>query len=238
MNLVNGDKIQGSPEGDIFTSGPEISTKSLQTLFKIMKRAVAKCPKVNITIMGENMSSLLDSGSMVSLMWQTYFNRYFRLQLGPAEGAMAEAHNLFDLKNANGGGIPLSRYVELDVEILGLKVPRVRFLITQKPDEVLDIEHKTRLPSLVGWNLVRLAYEEFTKEHNPSVFENLKCPKGVEPLLFSQLCIYYYADKVPAVINEIQIEDGLIYTEAVTKNKDGKIISKNTITSIPIKMNQ
>ena len=76
-----------------------------------MKRAVAKCPKVNVTIMGENMPSLLDSGSMVSLMQQTYFNRYFRLQLGPVEGAVAEAHNLFDLKSANGGGIPLSRYM-------------------------------------------------------------------------------------------------------------------------------
>ena len=72
-----------------------------------MKRAVAKCPKVNITIMGQNMPSLLNSGSMVSLMWQTYFNRYFRPQLGPAEGAVAEAHNLFDIKSVNGEGIPL-----------------------------------------------------------------------------------------------------------------------------------
>ena len=71
-----------------------------------MKRAVAKCPKVNITIMGENIPSLLDSGSMVSLMWQTYFNRYFRPWLGPSEGFIAEAHTLFDLKSANGGAYP------------------------------------------------------------------------------------------------------------------------------------
>ena len=38
-------------------------------------------------------------------------------------------------------------------------------------------------------------------------------PDGVNPLLFSQLCIYYYADVVPAVVNEIQDEDGLVYTE-------------------------
>ena len=40
---------------------------------------------------------------MASLMWQMYFNRYCRLQLGPAEGVAAEAYNLFDLKSANGG---------------------------------------------------------------------------------------------------------------------------------------
>ena len=228
MSLVDDDKIQGSAElkNNNVISGPPTSTNSLQTQFKILKRAVAKCPKVNVTIMGENMPSLLDSSSMVSLMQQTYFNRYFRLQLGPAEGAVAEAHNLFDLKSANGRGIPLSRYVELDIEFLGLKVPKVGFLITQNPNEVLDPKHKTRLPGIVEWNLVRLAYEEFTKEHSPIIFENFKCPEGVEPLLFSQLCIYYYVDKVPAVVHEIQAEDGLVYTEAVTKNKDGKITFK------------
>ena len=117
--------------------------------------------------MGVNIPSLLDSGSMISLTWQTYFNSYVRLQLGPAEGAMAEVHNLFDLKSANGGRIPLSRNVKLDVEFLGLRVPRVRFLITQNPNEVLDPEHKTRLPGIVGWNLVRLAYEEFTRKAQP-----------------------------------------------------------------------
>ena len=80
MSLIDGDKIQGSAElkNDNVVSGPPTSTNSLQTQFKIMKRAVAKCPKVNVTIMGENMPSLLDSSSMVSLMQQTYFNRYFR----------------------------------------------------------------------------------------------------------------------------------------------------------------
>ena len=38
--------------------------------------------------MGESMPLLLDSGSMVSLMQKTYFNRYFRLQLGLAEGKL------------------------------------------------------------------------------------------------------------------------------------------------------
>ena len=57
--------------------------------------------------------------------------------------------------------------------------------------------------------------KKFTKEHNTFVFENFKCPKGVEPLLFSQLCIYYYADMVPVVINEIQTEDGLVSTKAM-----------------------
>ena len=58
------------------------------------------------------------------------------------------------------------------------------------------------------------------------MFEDFECPDGVNPLLFSWLCIYYYADVVPAVVNKIQDEDGLVYTEEVIKNKKGKIIDK------------
>ena len=108
--------------------------------------------------MGESVPSLLGSSSMVSLMWQYYFNTYFRLQLGPAEGSVADAHHMFDLKSASGRGIPLSRYVELYVEILGLQVLRVRCLVTQNPNEVLEPKHITKVPRIVAWNLVKLAY--------------------------------------------------------------------------------
>ena len=44
-------------------------------------------------------------------------------------------------------------------------------------------------------------------------------PDGVNPLLYLQLCIYYYADVVPAVMNKIQDEDVVVYTTEITKNK-------------------
>ena len=94
-----------------------------------MKWAVAKCPSIELKVMGESVPSLLDSGSMVSLMMQDHFNRYFRPQLGPAEGSVADTHLLFDLTSASGGAIPLSRYVELDVKFLGIHVLRVGFLM-------------------------------------------------------------------------------------------------------------
>ena len=77
----------------------------------------------------------------------------------------------------------------------------------------------------MGWNLVKLAYQEFLKKYNITAFENFECPDGVNPLLFSQLCIYYYADVVPDVVNEIQDQDGLFFTEEITKNKEGKIVT-------------
>ena len=102
--------------------------------------------------MGESVPSLLDSGWMVSLMWQDHLNRYFRLHLELVEGSMADAYHMFHLTSASGEAIPLSSYVELGMEFLGLPVPRLDF------DYPESKQGKTRLSGIVGWNLVKLAY--------------------------------------------------------------------------------
>ena len=53
--------------------------------------------------------------------------------------------------------------------------------------------------------------------------------------IFSQLCVYYYTDVVPAVVNEIQ-EDGVTFIEAVTTSDEGKMIHKNSKRQDPVQM--
>ena len=65
--------------------------------------------------------------------------------------------------------------------------------------------------------------------------ENFKYQKGVDPLLFLLLFINNYADILSSVVNEIQAEDSLIYTKAVTKNKEDKIIFKKICISLQAK---
>ena len=93
-------------------------------------------------------------------------------------------------------------------------MPGVRFLIAQNPNEVLDPEHRIRLARIMRWSLVKLAYHEFLKKYNVNVFENFEFPGGVNPV-FSQLWIFYHADVVPTVVNEIQEDDGQVYTKEV-----------------------
>ena len=85
--------------------------------------------------------------------------------------------------------MPLFRYVELKLEFFGLQVPRARFLITQNPNEIVDPEHRTRLPGIVQWDLVKLVYNKFLKRHNINVFEILNAP--MESILcFFHSCAY------------------------------------------------
>ena len=83
-------------------------------------------------------------------------------------------------------------YVELDLDFLGIVVPKVGVLITQEPNELLDTCHETKLPGVVGWNLIKLAYEMIVQNYDVLCLEHFDCPTGVSPLLFSQLCVFHH----------------------------------------------
>ena len=80
------------------------------------------------------------------------------------------------------------------MNFLGLKVPNVGFLILEEPNRVLDKKHQTKLPGIIGWNLIWLMYKVFVDKYGEGKFNSFECLTGVNPLLFSQLCLYYYAE--------------------------------------------
>ena len=123
----------------------------------------------------------------------------------PAKGEKANAHTLFRLTVANDGQMPIKVYTELDFTFWGLKVLNGGVLITEEPSQVLDKEHQTKLPGIAGWNLIWLSYNTFIEKYGTTGFDSFICPEGVNPLLFSQLCIFHYSDipKEPNIGNNI-----------------------------------
>ena len=85
-------------------------------------------------------------------------------------------------------------YTELDINFLGLKVPNVGVLIVDDPSQVLDKKHQSKLPGIVGWNLIWLSYNTFVEQYGASGFNSFVCLEGVNPLLFSQLCVFHYSN--------------------------------------------
>ena len=102
-------------------------------------------------------------------------------------------------------------------------MPKVGVLITQEPNELLDPCHKTRLPGMVGWNLIKLAYEVFVKNYGVLCLENFDCPTGVSPLLFSQLYVFDHC------------KAGGFQSDSVTLNTNGQQqLSKNKAQNFTI----
>ena len=62
------------------------------------------------------------------------------------------------------------------------------------PSQVLDKKHQSKLPGILGWNLVQLSYNAFIEKYGTSGFDSFICLERVNPLLFSQLCVYHHSN--------------------------------------------
>ena len=61
---------------------------------------------------------------------------------------------MFQLSAANNEIMPVSKYFEADVTLLGFQIPRVGFLIVMDPNVLLKPQHSTQLPGVIGCNLI------------------------------------------------------------------------------------
>ena len=121
-----------------------------------MQKAMATCPKINIGCGRKKIPSLLDSGSQVTLICQSFFKQEILPHIRPSDGEKAKVHQLFQLTAANNGKLPVFMYVELDLDFLCIVVPKVGVFITKDPNELLETCHKTKHPGVVGWNLIKI----------------------------------------------------------------------------------
>ena len=154
-----------------------------ETKMEIMQCAIAKCPKVCISVHGIQIPHLLDSSSEVTLLQQSYFDQQILPKIKLATGEKANAHSLFKLTVANDGQMPIKMYTKLDLTFLELKVPKMGVLIAEEPNQVLDKKHQTRLPGIIGWNLIWLSYNVFVQKYWTTGFDSFMCPEGVNPLI-------------------------------------------------------
>ena len=161
-----------------------------------MEQAVAPCPEVNLKAKGTEFKALLDFGSVVTLMNESFFRSQLASSITPMAGDKVNAHQLFNLKGVEDGHVPLSKYFEMDVEIRGFKIPQVGFLVEKDNAPLLDSKGKSsKLPAIAGCNLIRLGMEEFIRIYSHTPFELFECPKDFDPLLFSTFCVYFYTER-------------------------------------------
>ena len=154
---------------------------SAGTKIEIMQCAVGKCPKVCISAYEIQIPSLLGSGSKVTLLWQSYFNKHILPKIKLATGEKADVHNLFKLTVANDGQMPIKMYTESYLTFLGFKVPNVGVLIAEEPNQVLGEKHQPRLPGIIRWNLIQPSYNVFVQKYGTTGFDSFMYPEGVNP---------------------------------------------------------
>ena len=124
----------------------EIACKTLSDTNKIeiMQQAVAPCPEIVMSIKGKPTRSLLDSGSEVTLLNDSYYKEHIEHRLLPSSGSYNNSHNLFSLRGVEEGHVPLTKHFECDIEVggqlvhcVGILVKRTKFLLSIQKAERL-----------------------------------------------------------------------------------------------------
>ena len=171
------------------------STINSEEKIEIMEQAVAPCPEINVKIKSANTRGLLDSSSMVTLVTQSYFKEFLKPQIpDPSKGGI-NAHNLFNLKGTGDNKVPLSNYFSCDINIGGITVEQVGFLVREDCQLTDSKGQKSKLPLIIGCNLFKIATEKFIRDYGEEAILLFECPKELDPLFFSCLCLYYFGVK-------------------------------------------
>ena len=71
---------------------------------------------------------------------------------------------------------------------------RVGILVKKDKIPLVDSKgRKAKTPALLSSNLIRIAVNEFCETFGEDSLRLFECPRGISPLWFSTLCLYYYA---------------------------------------------
>ena len=123
---------------------------------------VGQTPHVKAKFGGKEINCLIDTGSMVSTMSETFFNQHLKSTCSDP----VDTTSWLVVKAANGLDIPYIGYVELDVEYEGQVVPSRAILIER---DIAGLAEKKRFaPGCIGMNILR-EVPEFKKIFGASI---------------------------------------------------------------------
>lgn len=105
---------------------------------------VGQCPVVEVVIQGVKTPCLIDTGSQVTTLTESYFKKHFETS-GPT---MYPPIQKFNLVAANGLVIPYIGYIEVDLNICGKVIPKRGVLIVKD-------SNGSSCPGLIGMNVIK-----------------------------------------------------------------------------------
>ncbi|XP_077947560.1 uncharacterized protein LOC144388873 isoform X1 [Gasterosteus aculeatus] len=125
-----------------------------------LSQLVSPCPHVAVVIGGVEVDCLLDTGSMVSTIKESFFHQHF--------DNSPQACQWLQLTAANGLSIPYVGYVELDVSVMGTVIPKRGILVVKDPPGSLP---ESDVPGVLGMNVLRECYAELFGQQASPLFD-------------------------------------------------------------------
>lgn len=152
--------------GDLIGSRELIDRPSTASL-------LASCPHLDVSIGGVQVPCLIDTGSMVSTVTETFFQKHF----APNGPTSLKSCNWLQLRAANGLAIPYIGYMELDVQLCGKTIPACGVLVVKDPPDAPN-----KVPGVLGMNVLSKCYHELFGQHGSALLKDPSVSKASAPL--------------------------------------------------------
>ena len=128
---------------------PQLSTDGIMTE-EVRHKVIASSPTGTITVCGEPVSCILDTGAETSLMSSSLYHS----KLAHKAGALGDIGKFVRLVGANNLDIPVVGYIEAPVCALGQTLSGV-FVITKDDAPCVMYGRREQYPILLGCNILR-----------------------------------------------------------------------------------
>ena len=109
-----------------------------------LPKIVGGTPTMIAKLAGVGVDCLVDTGSMVTLVSETFF----RKKLEPVCGSVQGGGKMLTLRGANGLEIPYLGYLELDVQVGGVTIPECEVLVLK--DTAATVQRRRRRSGVGG----------------------------------------------------------------------------------------
>uniref|UniRef100_A0A1A8HG02 Gypsy retrotransposon integrase-like protein 1 n=1 Tax=Nothobranchius korthausae TaxID=1143690 RepID=A0A1A8HG02_9TELE len=137
-------------------------------------KLMSSCPCVDVTMGGVQVPCLLDTGSMVSTISESFFYQHFE----PWGADKLRSCHWLRLKAANGLAIPYIGYLELEVELCGKVLTQCGVLVVKDTPEGGLLSR----PGVLGMNVISRCYRDLFGEHGRTLFEQSPLSQAPEPV--------------------------------------------------------
>lgn len=128
-------------------------------------KLAGNCPVLCVEMGGIRVPCLIDKGSMVTTITESFFHEHFN-------HVQKKDCRWLGLKPANGLDIPYIGYIELDVVVLGQCIKERGILIVKDPVSAALQDRKLLTPGILGMNIVGECYQVLFEQHGPQLFHS------------------------------------------------------------------
>lgn len=143
--------------------GASTGSNAVQGELPDASKLVSSCPHLKVDMGGVNVPCLVDTGSMVSTVTESFFRQHFE----PWGQERLKSCNWLQLRAANGLDIPFLGYLELDVELCGKLISQCGVLVVRDPPGDASLQ----VPGVMGMNVIQKCYHKLFVQHGLALFE-------------------------------------------------------------------